>query len=97
MFFGFKSNGYPSVVPLIGYNAWRRFCGLSAPRNEQELAVVMNNTELARKLIELYGTPENIDVWLGGVAEPFAPGGRVGSLFACLISRQFQKIRDGDR
>ncbi|KAG1970807.1 thyroid peroxidase [Pimephales promelas] len=82
---------------IPGYNAWRRFCGLSAPQNEQELAVVMNNTELARKLIELYGTPENIDIWLGGVSEPFVPGGRVGSLFACLISRQFQHIRDGDR
>ncbi|XP_039531388.1 eosinophil peroxidase-like isoform X3 [Pimephales promelas] len=82
---------------IPGYNAWRRFCGLSAPQNEQELAVVMNNPELARKLIELYGTPENIDIWLGGVSEPFVPGGRVGSLFACLISRQFQHIRDGDR
>ncbi|KAL0182228.1 hypothetical protein M9458_021603, partial [Cirrhinus mrigala] len=81
---------------LPGYNSWRRFCGLSAPQNEQELAVVMNNTELARKLIELYGTPENIDIWLGGIAEPFVPGGRVGPLFACLIATQFKRIRDGD-
>uniref|UniRef100_A0A8C1VXX2 Myeloid-specific peroxidase n=1 Tax=Cyprinus carpio TaxID=7962 RepID=A0A8C1VXX2_CYPCA len=82
---------------IPGYNSWRRFCGLSAPQNEQELAVVMNNTELARRLLELYGTPENIDIWLGGVAEPFAPGARVGPLFACLISTQFQHIRQGDR
>lgn len=57
----------------------------------------MNNINLARQLIELYGTPANIDVWLGGVAEPFVPGGRVGPLFACLISTQFQHIREGDR
>ncbi|XP_026075237.1 myeloperoxidase-like [Carassius auratus] len=82
---------------IPGYNAWRRFCGLSAPKNEQELGVVMNNTELAQRLIELYGTPENIDIWLGGIAEPFVPGGRVGPLFACLISTQFQHIRQGDR
>ncbi|XP_051766617.1 eosinophil peroxidase isoform X1 [Ctenopharyngodon idella] len=82
---------------IPGYNEWRRFCGLSAPQNVQELAVVMNNTELARRLIELYGTPENIDIWLGGVAEPFVPGGRVGAVFACLISTQFQHIRQGDR
>ncbi|XP_050977087.1 eosinophil peroxidase isoform X3 [Labeo rohita] len=82
---------------IPGYNAWRQFCGLSTPQNEQELAVVMNNTELAHRLIELYGTPENIDIWLGGVAEPFAPGARVGPLFACLISTQFQRIRQGDR
>uniref|UniRef100_A0A8C6UR87 Myeloid-specific peroxidase n=1 Tax=Neogobius melanostomus TaxID=47308 RepID=A0A8C6UR87_9GOBI len=82
---------------LPGYNAWRRFCGLSAPRNQAELAQVMNNTQLARQLLQLYGTPENIDVWLGGVAEPFVREGRVGPLFACLIANQFKNIRQGDR
>ncbi|TNM91909.1 hypothetical protein fugu_018921 [Takifugu bimaculatus] len=82
---------------LPGYNAWRKLCGLSQPRNQQELAVVMNNTDLARRLLELYGTPDNIDVWLGGVAEPFVQNGRVGPLFSCLIATQFQKIRQGDR
>ncbi|MBN3296928.1 PERL Lactoperoxidase, partial [Amia calva] len=47
--------------------------------------------------IQLYGTPDNIDVWLGGVAEPFVRGRRVGELFACIIATQFQKIRNGDR
>ena len=59
--------------------------------------MVLKNPELAKDLIELYGTPDNIDVFLGGVAEPFVPGGRVGELFACLISIQFQNIRQGDR
>lgn len=57
----------------------------------------MNNGDLARRLLELYGTPDNIDVWLGGVAEPFVRNGRVGPLFSCLIATQFQKIRQGDR
>ena len=57
----------------------------------------MHNTELAHRLMELYGTVDNIDVWLGGVAEPFVNGGRVGPLFACIIARQFQRIRLGDR
>ncbi|XP_028269796.1 eosinophil peroxidase-like isoform X2 [Parambassis ranga] len=82
---------------LPGYNKWRQFCGLSQPQNERELAQVLNNTILARKLLDLYGTPSNIDVWLGGVAEPFVNGGRVGPLFACLIATQFQKVREGDR
>ncbi|XP_063072362.1 eosinophil peroxidase-like [Engraulis encrasicolus] len=82
---------------LPGYNSWRKFCGLSQPRTVEELAVVLNNKELARSLLELYGTADNIDVWLGGVAEPFVRGGRVGPLFACLIARQFQSIRVGDR
>ncbi|KAM3599681.1 uncharacterized protein V6R79_009692 [Siganus canaliculatus] len=82
---------------LPGYNAWRGFCGLSQPSNQAELARVLNNSDLARRLLELYGTPANIDVWLGGVAEPFVQGGRVGPLFACLIATQFQRIRNGDR
>lgn len=48
-------------------------------------------------MLQLYGTPDNIDVWLGGVAEPFVRGGRVGPLFSCLIASQFQRIRQGDR
>ncbi|KAI4875193.1 hypothetical protein NFI96_000076 [Prochilodus magdalenae] len=82
---------------LPGYNAWRSFCNLSQPQNEAQLAIVLNNTDLAKKLLALYGHPANIDVWLGGVAEPFVPGGRVGPLFSCLIATQFQKIRQGDR
>ncbi|XP_029024779.1 eosinophil peroxidase [Betta splendens] len=82
---------------LPGYNAWRRFCGLSQPRNQAELGRVLNNNDLARRILELYGTPANIDVWMGGVAEPFVQGGRVGPLLACLIATQFQRIRQGDR
>ncbi|KAK6305404.1 hypothetical protein J4Q44_G00241840 [Coregonus suidteri] len=82
---------------LPGYNAWRKSCGLSTPSNEAELGVVLNNRDLARRLLQLYGTPANIDVWMGGVAEPFVVRGRVGPLFACLIATQFQRIRQGDR
>ncbi|KAE8285127.1 Eosinophil peroxidase [Larimichthys crocea] len=82
---------------LPGYNAWRRWCGLSQPRNQAELARVLNNADLARRLLQHYGTPDNIDVWMGGVAEPLVPGGRVGPLFVCLIARQFRNTRQGDR
>ncbi|XP_053180994.1 eosinophil peroxidase-like [Scomber japonicus] len=82
---------------LPGYNEWRKFCGLSQPRNRKQLAKVLKNKTLAKNLLKLYSRPDNIDVWVGGVAEPFVRGGRVGPLFACLISTQFQRIRDGDR
>lgn len=70
---------------------------MSQPKNQAELGRVLNNTDLAQRLLQLYGTPDNIDVFLGGVAEPFVRGGRVGPLFACLIAMQFQNIRQGDR
>ncbi|XP_068559484.1 eosinophil peroxidase-like [Cebidichthys violaceus] len=82
---------------LPGYNKWRKFCGLTQPKNKKQLSKVLKNKKLAQQLLKLYKTPDNIDVWLGGVAEPFVPGGRVGPLFACLIATQFQRIRQGDR
>ncbi|KAM9320282.1 myeloperoxidase [Gastrophryne carolinensis] len=82
---------------LPGYNAWRRYCGLSAPQNVTALAQVLNNKPLAQAFMKLYGTPENIDIWIGAVAEPLLPNARVGELLACLIGDQFRRTRDGDR
>ncbi|NXJ82484.1 PERM Myeloperoxidase, partial [Trogon melanurus] len=82
---------------LPGYNAWRRFCGLSQPQNVDELTEVLGNSKLAKKFMELYGTPDNIDPWIGAIAEPIVPPGRVGPLLACLIGTQFRNLRDGDR
>ncbi|XP_063053961.1 thyroid peroxidase [Engraulis encrasicolus] len=82
---------------LPGYGAWRRICGLSEPSSEAELASIMGNPTLAQKLLALYGTPQNIDVWVGAIAEPLLPGGRVGTLLACLLAKQFRDLRDGDR
>ncbi|NWU98616.1 PERM Myeloperoxidase, partial [Upupa epops] len=82
---------------LPGYNAWRRFCGLSQPQNLDELSEVLGNPKLAKKFMELYGTPDNIDLWIGAIAEPFVPLGRVGPLLACIIGSQFRNLRDGDR
>ncbi|XP_023794784.1 eosinophil peroxidase-like isoform X1 [Cyanistes caeruleus] len=82
---------------LPGYNSWRKFCGLSQPSGVKSLGQVLRNQNLARKFLQLYGTPKNIDIWIGALAEPFVKGGRVGPLMACLIGTQFRNIRDGDR
>lgn len=57
----------------------------------------MENEVLAKKMMDLYGSPSNIDIWLGAVAEPLVQRGRVGHLLTCLLGQQFQRIRDGDR
>lgn len=82
---------------MPGYNSWRGFCDLPQPQTLKELDAVLKNRRLAEKLLDLYGTPDNIDIWVGGVAEPQVERGRVGSLLACLLGKQFQQIRDGDR
>lgn len=86
----------PIFSPL-GYNSWRAFCGLSQPKTLEELSTVLRNKVLAKKLLDLYGTPDNIDIWLGAIAEPSVHRGRVGPLLTCLLGMQFQRIRDGDR
>ncbi|NWI88223.1 PERM Myeloperoxidase, partial [Pitta sordida] len=82
---------------LPGYNAWRGFCGLSQPRTVEEFSEVLGNPKLAKKFMDVYGTPDNIDVWIGAVAEPVVPRGRVGPLLSCIIGTQFRNLRDGDR
>ncbi|XP_075327291.1 eosinophil peroxidase [Odontesthes bonariensis] len=82
---------------LPGYSSWRRLCGLTVPNTTSELAEILGNFTLAHKFQLLYGTPHNIDVWVGAISEPALPGGRVGPLLSCLLARQFRALRDGDR
>eukprot|EP00069_Balaena_mysticetus_P005439 bmy_18035T0 len=82
---------------LPGYNEWREFCGLSRLETRADLRATTSNGSVADKILDLYGHPANIDVWLGGLAERVLPGARTGPLFACIIGKQMRKLRDGDR
>ncbi len=53
---------------------------------------------LRAKLEEVYKHVDNIDLWLGGIAEePEDSDARVGPTFRCILVDQFRKLRDGDR
>ncbi|XP_060118309.1 thyroid peroxidase [Heteronotia binoei] len=82
---------------LPGYNEWREFCDLPGLRTETDLATAIENKNVVKKIMELYGNPDNIDVWLGGIVENILPGARTGPLFACIIGKQMKALRDGDR
>uniref|UniRef100_A0A8C3IDS0 Thyroid peroxidase n=1 Tax=Chrysemys picta bellii TaxID=8478 RepID=A0A8C3IDS0_CHRPI len=82
---------------LPGYNDWREFCGLPRLETQTDLNMVIANRKVAEKIMELYSNPNNIDVWLGGLAENVLPGGRTGPLFACIIGKQMKALREGDR
>lgn len=86
-----------NLAVSTGYSAWRELCGLSVPVNESDLAGIVGNKVLAKKLLRLYGTARNMDVWVGSISETAVPGGRVGPLLTCLIAKQFKALRDGDR
>ena len=60
-------------------------------------ADITSDPELAVKLQQLYGSVDNIDVWVGALAEDHLPGSSVGELTATILVDQFERIRDGDR
>ncbi len=79
---------------LADYNTTRAAYGL--PRITS-FAQITSNPTLQAQLQQLYGSVNNIDLWVGGLAEDHVAGGSVGPLFTRIISNQFQRIRDGDR
>merc|ERR1712142_888083 len=81
---------------LRSYLDYRRHCGLSAPTTWRSLKFVLR-PDIVTKLEELYGNPENIDMWVGGMLEQSIPGAVVGPTFSCILIEGFQHLRDGDR
>jgi peroxidase len=79
---------------LADYNATRVAYGLPAITSFRQIT---RDVEVQQKLRELYGDVNNIDLWVGGLAEDHIPGGSVGPLFTRIISDQFTRLRDGDR
>ncbi|XP_001354288.3 peroxidasin [Drosophila pseudoobscura] len=81
---------------IPGYNVYRKFCNLSVAEDFEDLSDI-SNAGIRQKMKELYGHPDNVDVWLGGILEDQVEGGKVGPLFQCLLVEQFRRLRDGDR
>lgn len=79
---------------LADYNAVRKAYGLSPLAS---FAQITSNTELQQTLKSLYGSVDNIDLWVGMLAEDHAAGASVGQLAKTVIADQFQRLRDGDR
>ncbi|XP_014669845.1 PREDICTED: peroxidasin homolog [Priapulus caudatus] len=86
-----RDHGLPS------YNAWREYCGLAPARTFHELRREISSREVINKLQTVYGHPDNIDVFIGGMSEDKVEGARMGPTFMCIIADQFKRLRDGDR
>ena len=80
-----RDHGLPS------YSVYRNFCfdkfGVEGQINSRTL----------RKLLSVYGAIENVDLWVGGLAEDPLPGARIGPTFACIFAITFKGLREGDR
>ena len=79
---------------LPPYITWQRYChtvfpNLTLPSFDNTLTLV--------RFLEIYGSLDTVDLWIGGLAEERLPGSLLGPTFACLFGITFANLRDGDR
>lgn len=79
---------------LADYNTVRAAYGLPKVTSFSQIT---SDTALQAKLQSLYGDVNNIDLWVGALAEDHVPGASVGQTLKTIISDQFERLRDGDR
>ena len=63
----------------------------------EDAVVGIRRTTLAARLKAIYGSVDNVDAFVGMVAEPHVAGTELGPLQLAVWKRQFQALRDGDR
>lgn len=81
-------------VGLGTLNQTRRAMG-SKPY--QTFAQLTPDPALQASLQSVYGSIDNVDLFIGGMAEPHAAGALVGPTFQAIIAKQFYALRSGDR
>ena len=79
---------------LPDYNTMRQAFELSAVNDFPEITT---DIALQQMLKDQYGNVDNIDAWVGGLAEDHLDGAAVGELIAASLRDQFLRLRDGDR
>eukprot|EP00057_Strongylocentrotus_purpuratus_P008822 XP_011663296.1 PREDICTED: ovoperoxidase [Strongylocentrotus purpuratus] len=85
-----RDHGLPS------YNTWRQWCGLRRARDFNDLANEFESGAIV-KFQRTYRHVDDIDVYVGSISESPMRGALVGPTLACIIGRQFQRLKFGDR
>ena len=78
---------------LPGYNEMREAVGL---RRHENFEHITSDPTLQKALKDAYGKTDNIDAWVGCLAEDHATSAHVGPLVAYTLENQFTRLRDGD-
>lgn len=71
-------------------------CGLSAIHTWKDLENVAG-PESTQRISQAYRSVNDVDLFVGGLAERPVIGGLVGPTFACILAQQFSNLRKGDR
>ena len=79
---------------LGNYNLARTEMGLPQLTSFSEIS---SNDSVVNRLQAAYSSFDDIDLWVGGLAEDNYPGSVVGPTFRFMLKKQFQRLRDCDR
>ncbi|WP_051037959.1 peroxidase family protein [Thalassoporum mexicanum] len=86
---------------LADYNELRRNLSIVVPelgiRPVSSFAEITSDPDLQRSLEELYGSVDDIDMWVGLMAEDHLPGASVGLTEQAVLGFQYMAMRGGDR
>ena len=78
---------------LTDYNSMREIFGLG---RVNEFGEISSDLSVVTTLELLYDSVDDIDLWVGALAEDHLPGASVGELLTAGLSAQFSLLRDGD-
>ena len=76
---------------LASYNETRIALGLEPASSFADISSI---PETQAKLAEAYATANDVDLWVGGLAEDKVPGALVGEVFFAIVKDQFERLRD---
>lgn len=79
---------------LPDYNTLRKTYGLARVTSFDQIS---SDPDVRAKLQQLFGSVNNIDGFVGALAEDHVPGSSAGPLVHAVVGNQFERLRDGDR
>ncbi len=79
---------------LADYNTVRAAYGLPRVTSFDQIT---SDQSVQSSLAATYGSVDNIDLWVGGLAEDHLPNSSLGATFTAILVDQFTRLRDGDR
>lgn len=79
---------------IAGYNDVREAAGLFRITSFDD---PIFQGDSGQRLASVYSSPDQVDLWVGGLAENAKDDGLFGSTFSTILRDQFTRSRDGDR
>ena len=100
-------NAPPDFVDLIAIDIQReRDLGIGSLNQTREslgltpytdFSQITNDPQIAANLKQVFGSVDQVSLFIGGLAETHASGSMLGETFQRIIGDQFENLRDGDR